>query len=206
MTENPKVCERCGQPHGLCSAHNRAGGPCRRRPMKGQDVCMMHGGKSPGAVEKAEERLRQEAAERALRRVWNPDASPVTDTVFEMRRLAGIQRQAVDVLGAALDPGDRCEECGRAPLDLDSVTAAAWTRVLREQRQLLEQMERLGIASRYQQMTEELAGKVAGDIEVVVRRILERLELEERQLVLVPVVVPEELRRVLVIEGGGGGR
>jgi hypothetical protein len=198
VAEDPMHCERCGQPHDRCKAHNRAGGPCQQRPMKGQLVCKNHGGKSPGARERAAERLQQEAAEKALRAIWNPNAEPVTDSVSEMRRLAGSLRQAVDVVGAQLSHGDVCEECGRGSLDLDSVTAAAWTRLLREQRTLLAEMERLGIANRYQQMTEELAGQVAGDIEIVVRRILERLGLEERQLVLVPVVVPEELRRAAI--------
>ena len=42
----------------LCHAKTRAGAPCGHHPMHGQRVCHMHGGKSPQAKAKAEERLR----------------------------------------------------------------------------------------------------------------------------------------------------
>lgn len=41
-----------------CAAHNRQGGRCGQRAMLGQSVCFMHGGKSPQALAKAEERMR----------------------------------------------------------------------------------------------------------------------------------------------------
>jgi hypothetical protein len=41
-----------------CSAHNRAGGSCGLWAMRGQNVCNLHGGKSPQALAKAEERMR----------------------------------------------------------------------------------------------------------------------------------------------------
>jgi len=95
-------------------------------------------------------------------RVWNPNAEPITDSVSEMQRLAGSMRQAVDVLGGQLEVGEPCEVCGRAGADLDSVHAVAWVRVLRELRQLLEQMERLGIAGRQQELAAETAAFVVG--------------------------------------------
>jgi plasmid stabilization system protein ParE len=142
-----------------------------------------------------------------LARIWNPNADPVTDSVSEMQRLAGALRQAVDVLGDQLDAGEPCEQCGRGRADLDSVHAVAWVRVLRELRTLLAEMERLGIASRGLEITEQLAGELGS----AVRRVLDRLELDERQQGLVPVVVPEELRRITVeqlpagLSADGGG-
>lgn len=41
-----------------CHAHNRQGAQCGRLAMDGQRVCDMHGGKIPGALKKAEERMR----------------------------------------------------------------------------------------------------------------------------------------------------
>jgi hypothetical protein len=40
-----------------CRATNRAGEPCGNWALTGQDVCRMHGGKSPQALAKAAERL-----------------------------------------------------------------------------------------------------------------------------------------------------
>lgn len=42
----------------LCGRKTRAGGTCRQRAMLGQTVCFIHGGKSPQALRKAEERMR----------------------------------------------------------------------------------------------------------------------------------------------------
>jgi len=41
-----------------CSAHKRLGGVCGQWAMRGQAVCFLHGGKSPQALRKAEERMR----------------------------------------------------------------------------------------------------------------------------------------------------
>ena len=43
-----------------CTAHNRAGAPCGKFAMRGQNVCRNHGGASPQALAKA-----QAAIERA---------------------------------------------------------------------------------------------------------------------------------------------
>ena len=41
-----------------CKAHNRQGNRCGRKPMVGQLVCDMHGGKEPHALANAERRMR----------------------------------------------------------------------------------------------------------------------------------------------------
>lgn len=157
-TEQPMPCDRCGQPHARCSAHRRDGAPCGQPPMTGQRVCKMHGGKSPGAVEKAQERIAQAEAVRVLGRVWDPGASPVTDPIAALRQLAGRLENAADVLGGMLG-GDHepCESCGRVDVELDSPPAIAWARVLRELRQALEGMARLGIEERQIQLEQERA-------------------------------------------------
>lgn len=41
-----------------CGRKTRGGYPCKLWPLPGQSVCRMHGGKSPQALHKAEERMR----------------------------------------------------------------------------------------------------------------------------------------------------
>jgi hypothetical protein len=157
--------------------------------MQDQLVCRMHGGKSPGAVEKAAGRRAQVEAGRVLSKVWDASAAPVTDAVGEMQRLAGQMRHAVDVLGAML-AGEVCEECGRGPVELDSAPGVAWMRQQRELRQLLEAMERLGIAQRYVQVEAARVELIA----VALGRVFEVLGLDDEQRVLGGRVLLDELR------------
>jgi hypothetical protein len=46
-------------PMQTCGRQTRGGYPCKLRPMRGQHVCRMHGGSSPQALAKAEDRMRQ---------------------------------------------------------------------------------------------------------------------------------------------------
>jgi len=97
----------------------------------------------------AERALReQEAAQLASSLLWNRDAAPVKDPFGELQLLAGQMRQAVDLLGAMLGPGDACEVCGMAPVAVESPAGVAWLKQQRELRGVLEAMGRLGIASR----------------------------------------------------------
>jgi len=141
-----------------CTATAKGSGArCKRLAIPGGKVCVMHGGAAPQVQAAAQERqLEAAAAELLAKVIWNPDAVPVTDNVGEMRRLAGAMRQAADVLGVRLN-GHVCEECGRGAEPLDGPTGRAWVNVLREFRQLLEGMERLGLAERQVELQQEQA-------------------------------------------------
>lgn len=65
-SDDPMPCDKCGEPHARCSAHTRAGKPCRQPAMDGQRVCRLHGGKSPRALAAAERRIGEAQARRAL--------------------------------------------------------------------------------------------------------------------------------------------
>lgn len=144
-------------------------------------MCRMHGGSSPQARAAAARRKAEAEATAALEVIWNPDAAPVTDPVSALQSLAGKLQHAVDVLGAHVDAGG-----------LDGPTALAWTKVMRELRQALESMERLGLHERQVRVSEQTGQLLAG----VVRAVLERLQLNDDQVMLAREVVPEELRRL----------
>jgi hypothetical protein len=176
-----------------CTATAKGTGErCKRRPIPGGTVCVKHGGGAP-AVRAAAERRQLEAAAGAVlsKLVWDPAAAPVTDNVSEMQRLAGSMRQAVDVLGGRLEDGTPCEECGRgAGADLDSVTGTAWLRVLRELRQLLADMQRLGIAERAVELEADRVRLIA----LALGRVFDALGLDVEQRGVGTRVLLAELR------------
>lgn len=147
----------------------------------------MHGGASPQARAAAERRRADAQATALLEVVWDPKAPPVTNPVEALLALAGKLQHATDVLGARVEAAD-----------LDSATALAWHRVMREQRQALEGIERLDLYSK-QIAISEATGKL---LAAVVRAVLDRLELTEEQRALSLVVVPEEFRALGELEAG----
>src|ERR1035437_2496481 len=54
---NKTTCPEHGQVHAKCRAHNRRGLPCLRNPLRGQNVCDMHGGKTPSHLAVGKQRV-----------------------------------------------------------------------------------------------------------------------------------------------------
>lgn len=159
--------------------------------MTGQTVCKMHGGKTPGAVERGQRRAAEAKAAQLIGKVWDPQAPKVTNAIEEMQQLAGSMKRAVDVLGARISPtvAGREDDTDGA-LDLDPVVAAAWMRVLRELRQLLEGMQRLGIAERYVELEADRVRLMA----VAVGKAFEVLGLDDAQRAIGTQVLLQTLR------------
>lgn len=125
----------------------------------------MHGGKNPQAMARAEERQQEAAAAGVVAAIWDPDAAPVTNPVSALQRLAGQLDSALGVLGEGLD---------LAALETQPVRAAAWLRVVRESRQLLADMERLGIAQRVVELEADRVRLMAAAL----GRVFDLLELD----------------------------
>jgi hypothetical protein len=87
-------------PARQCTATNRAGERCRRQPIAGGDVCILHGGAAPQVQRSARQRL-----------------------------LAGADL-AIDYLLNLLTPKPPCEHCGRSDADRDPVVVRACQLVL----------------------------------------------------------------------------
>lgn len=73
-----------------CKAANRRGEHNTHWAMHGQEVCHMHGGKSPQALKRAEERLAQRVVNKAMVTFGLPvDVEPGEALLEEVRRTAG---------------------------------------------------------------------------------------------------------------------
>lgn len=184
-----------------CRATSRRSGErCRRWPAPGQAVCASHGAKSPQARAKAAERLAVEAARADAEQLLGHRATAGVDD--PLRVLAEVTAEAValkDALAARVNalksmrysaPGAGTEQI-RAEMLL-------YERSLDRVAKLSDTLARHNWEGRRMQLAEDSGRLLAG----VVRAILERLELDERQRSLVPLVVPEEMRRVAQLEAG----
>jgi hypothetical protein len=97
-----------------------------------------------------------------LEAVWDPTAAPVGNPVYALAALAGKAEHALDVLGARVTVGE-----------LEGATGAAWLRVMRELRQMLEGLERLDLASKSLELDQQLATMIV----VAFREAIGRLSL-----------------------------
>ena len=101
----------------LCSAHNRAGQPCNKFAMRGQNICRNHGGASPQALAKAAKAV--ELAELRLRNL-------APRAVAELESLATSASSEAVRLGAANSLVDRA--VGRAAERIQVAAAITVTR------------------------------------------------------------------------------
>lgn len=209
MTDRPP-CTRCGHTHDRCTAHTSAGNPCKKSPRVGQDVCANHGGNAPQAIAAAARRQQDRAALLAVETFGLPvQVDPHTALLEELHRTAG----AVAWLGAIVADLDRenitwgltREKIGGEDRGTTKEAGTnAWVQLWQTERRHLVDVAKAcvnaGIEERRVRLAEDAGRTLAG----VVRAVLERLELTTEQRALVPVVVPEELRRVVLAPASGG--
>lgn len=99
------VCAKCDQKHTKCTAHTRAGNPCRQNPVTGLTVCRMHGGSAP-QVRAARDRRAEEAAvaERIAEMLadYQPnldEVDPHTDLLEVVALTTGMRRVLTELVG-----------------------------------------------------------------------------------------------------------
>lgn len=216
MIDHPP-CTHCGQIHTAtagkggppCAAHRSDGQPCRNVAARGQDVCRFHGGSAPQAKAAAVRRQQARAALLAVETFGLPvQVDPHQALLDELHRTAG----AVAWLGAIvadLDQGEvvwgltREKVGGEDRGTTKEAGTNAWVQLWQQERRHLVDVAKAcvsaGIEERRVRLAEDAGRVLAG----VVSAVLGRLNLTSEQQALVPVVVPEELRRAATPELGG---
>lgn len=112
-TDEPMQCERCGLPHTGqkkttapgCRGHRRDGAPCGNDAMRGQRVCRMHGGSTPGAREAGERRQAEAKANEEIRALWPGLATvePVRDPFDLLARTAAALEHMAEATGTRVN-------------------------------------------------------------------------------------------------------
>lgn len=127
-------CEKCGQIHRRCSAHNARGGPCMQMPLRFQLVCRSHGGATKLSKQAAQERMLElvyPALARLEQLVLDPDTDPsiivkVVAQILDRAHGAGLSRNASVEIGLGdslfdkLLTGNDVFEFDRSALDGDA--------------------------------------------------------------------------------------
>jgi hypothetical protein len=189
MTDQPP-CTKCGQHHPKCTAHTRAGNPCRQQPMTGQTVCRMHGGSAPQSVAAAHERVVNEKAEETIAQLWPGLAqqAPIKDPVDLLARTAAALEQMTETVGTRINQNSTAIAAGKDMTQLRAEVVLL-DRLLDKLLKASEGMARLGIAERQVRIEEEQAAIVTtafraaiavvqllpADRDLVVRTFLEKL-------------------------------
>jgi len=202
MTDEPTTCQRCNQTHERCTAHTRAGNPCRQWPEPDQDVCRFHGGRAPQAIAKAEERRRvAEASGQVMTLGLSLEVSPDQALLDELYRTAG-EVAWLDVKVRELDADDlvwgvtRVKDGGDDRGTTKEAKPNAWYLLWVAARDRLvkvaEACKKANIEERRIQLAEDQGRLIAGAIQ----QILTALQLTDEQQARVPQIVPTILRQL----------
>lgn len=189
-----------------CGGTNRQGKPCGnprgyKTDHPGAGNCHFHGGSSPnGRIHAMEEAARKAVVTYGLPR----DISPTDALLEEVRYTAGhvawlrervAELEQDDLIWGVTEEVDH--QASEFP-GLNTTSAAKpnmWLVLYREERKHLVDVTKAAISVGIEERRVKLAEAQGALLNGVIRRILDRLDLTAEQRVLLPVVVPEELRR-----------
>lgn len=204
-------CSKCSKDHPRCDAH-RAGAPdepCMKYPRKGANVCSFHGGNSPQARAKAEERveedrLRREAEREVRRFVPNLETDPLTAIIELVQYQSGIvayfRRKVEDLeteqelIWGVVEEIEGDDQNGPFGRSVERAGAHTYYKLLREAQHDLADYASAALRAGFEERQVRLAERQGDLLVAVIRGVLEALNLTKEQRELVPVVVPQQLR------------
>ncbi|CAN7194444.1 hypothetical protein [Knoellia sp. LjRoot47] len=199
-------CDKCGQPHPRCYGHNGRGLPCGLHPITGLRVCGKHGGSAPQSKTAAARNVEEAKAAKELARLGQKvDVHPAEALLDLVHWTAGEVAYWRQVVTAIADQDEADLTWGRTKTkeggdDRGTTEEAkphiAYVLLERASDRLASYAAaalKAGVDERRVQLAERQGDLVAS----VIRRILDRLNLDEAQQALVGTVVPEELRLLI---------
>jgi hypothetical protein len=205
-----------GDPGRWCEEHgrrecvhdrSRGRGQCHGPAVRGADGCRLHLGKQAGPV--IAEAVQLEAARRAvavygLPRDIDPSDALLEEVRFAAGHVAWLRERVAGLEERELVWG-RTEKVRKGATEFkgtDVTFGAApsvWVDLYMRERKHLVDVCKAAISAGIEERRVKLAEQQGQLLNGVIRRILARLDLSAAQSALLPVVVPEELRRAAVM-------
>ena len=184
----------------------RSGAQCKRSPVPGATVCVKHGGGAPQVQAAAKRRLVEMQAAAAAQTIGLPvETSPQQALIDEVQRAAGmvayygarVEEIANENPNRLINGTTKIEnregfQAGRT--STVETVPNVWLTLWNEERDRLARVSTAAIRAGIEERRVELAEHQGLMIAAVIRRILDRLNLDDTQRVLVGEVVPAELR------------
>ena len=201
---NPTVPAGAVAPHDAgaptCVARAKSTGHrCQRSPIQGATVCYVHGGMAPQVRAAAARRVEAARVADDVRNVLAFEAlAGVDDPLDALSRLASEALAMKEQLAARVNTlkSIRYAASGSGTEQLRA-EVALYERAMDRAARFLDLLAKSGWEERRVRLSEQQGALVAG----VIRAVLGRLMLTSEQQALVPLVVPEELRRLGSIPG-----
>ena len=183
------------RPGGQCTARAKSTGErCGSYPVKGATVCRVHGGAAVQVREAAKRRLATEAVEAEVKATLAFEAlEGVEDPLEALSLLASEALAMKESLAARVNSlkSIRYSAHGSGTEQLRA-EVALYERAMDRAAKFLDLLAKSGFEERRVRLAEQQGQLVA----LALRRIFARLNLSAEQQALLPVVVPEELRRI----------
>ena len=198
----------------ICGAKTRSGGTCQRSPVPGGTRCHFHGGSSPQAQAKAQERLAVAAAEHEVVRLGaRRDIHPAEALLELVHWTAGevdywrtkvVQLAETDedalTWGVASEVRKGSGEFPGTDTTSEAAPNVAY-RMLTDASNRLAAYAAAALKAGVEERRVRLAEKQGALVADVIRGILTDLHLTPEQELLVGTVVPQRLRQLTAIEG-----
>lgn len=189
-----------------CGGKNRAGAPCGnaagyKTDHPGAGNCTFHGGSSPNGRKHAmEQAARQAVITYGLPRDISPTDALLEEVRYSAGHVAWLREKVAEIAAADLVWG-KTEETDKGATEfagVDTTYAAVpnvWLDLYFRERKHLLDLTKTAISVGIEERRVRLAEAQGALMNDVIRRILARLSLTSEQSALLPLVVPEELRR-----------
>lgn len=194
-----------------CGAKKRQGEGCCKRPAgwgtdhPGTGQCKLHG----GCVRNSRVAASEELARKAVITYGLPrDISPTDALLEEVRYTAGhvawlrekvAELEDRDLVWGVTEVADKQATEFKGTDTTEAARPNVWLELYYRERKHLVDVTKAAISAGIEERRVKLAEAQGALLNGVIRRILARLSLSAEQSALLPVVVPEELRRAAVM-------